>query len=131
MEYVVGALDVIALGREDSPPVIKRDLASLGLTIHSHLRAFHASGCGELMVCFDSLPALVDAVSLRRAFRFLHILTTLIETGATAHFHFDSSLATSDFETLCVLFDGQLNTYSSRDPRMWTIESTPILPADT
>lgn len=99
------------------------NLAALGLTIHAQLKAYAESG--EVVVCFDSLSALVDAVSLRQAFRFLHLLTTLTRAyDATAHYHYDDRLPTEDLETLRPLFDAEFGPEDSHDPAAWSLAST-------
>lgn len=101
------------------------DLAALGLTILSHLEAFAESGDGEVVVCFNSLSALVEAVSFQQVFRFLHILTNLISVyNATAHYHYDDGLPTEDLETLRPLFDAEFGPEDSHDPGVWVLEST-------
>lgn len=97
------------------------DLTALGLTIHSHLREFTESG-DEIVLCFDSLSALAETVSLQRAFQFLHILTNLSRAlGVTAHYHYDSTIPTQDLDTLRVLFDAELDTGNSHDTSTWTL----------
>lgn len=111
----------------DREPIIEgvadpADLTSLGLTVQSQLKEFHESGRGELVVCLDALPALVGAVSLRRAFRFLHLLTALIDRyDATAYYHATPELAPETLETLRPLFDAELDTQNSPDPSTWTL----------
>lgn len=98
------------------------DLTTLGLTIQSHLQEFHEAGTGEVMVCFESVSALVEEVSLQRAFRFLHILTSIITAyGVRAHFHYGPSLSAQDLEILRVLFDAELDTHSSHNTSTWTL----------
>lgn len=107
------------------------DLPALGLTIRSLLEAFHESGTGNVVMCFDSLSALLEAVSLRQAFRFLHILTNLISAyGATAHYHYDDGLTDQDTETLRPLFDAEFSPHHSHDPDVWILESTSRPSAD-
>lgn len=107
------------------------DLTALGLTIQSHLNAFQEEGSDEVVVCFDSLSALVETVSLRQAFRFLHILMTLISAyDATAHYHYDGSLTTRELATLRPLFDAELASQHSDVPRVWALESIPCPGAD-
>lgn len=101
------------------------DLTALGLTIQAQLKAYDESGEGEIVVCFDSLSALVDAVPLQQAFRFLHILTNLTRAyDATAHYHYDDRLPTEDLETLRPLFDAEFGPEDSLDPAAWGLVSS-------
>lgn len=99
------------------------DLTALGLTIHQHLQEPQSAGGGGRILCLDSLTAVVEAGSVRRAFRFLHVLTRVVDScGATAYYHADAALATEDFETLRVLFDAELHTHGSPDTSTWTLQ---------
>ena len=90
------------------------DLTALGRTIHQLLQEAPSAG-GGLILCLDSLAAPVEAGSVRRAFRFLHILTRVVDScGATAYYHADTALATEDLESLRVLFDAELHPRRSR-----------------
>lgn len=101
------------------------DLTALGMAIHSYLREFTTSG-HEIVLCFDSLSALVEAVPLQRAFHFLHILTNLTRAlGVTAHYHYDPTLAAQDLDTLRGLFDTELDTTNSHDTSTWTLKPNP------
>lgn len=121
----------------DGDPIIEgvadpTDLTTLGLTIQSQLQTFDTAGRGDIVVCVDSLPALLAPVSLPRAFRFLHLLTTLIKThNATAHYHTTPELTSEALETLRPLFDAELDTHDSPDPSTWTLHprrATPTTP---
>lgn len=69
------------------------DLTALGMTILERVRSYEASGEGEIVLCFDSIDALLEAVPLRTAFRFLHILTALLVAhDVTAHYHLTSDV---------------------------------------
>lgn len=101
------------------------DLTGLGLTILHALREHAASGDGELVVWFDAISAVVAAASLRRAFRFFHILTNVVDTfDATAYYGSDD-LSNEDLETLRPLFDAELDTQGCLDSSTWTVRSIP------
>lgn len=63
------------------------DLTGLGIRLGSAVEALDGP---ELVVCFNSLTALLEHTDVQRAFRFLHVITAqLSNTGATAHYHLD------------------------------------------
>lgn len=66
-----------------------------------------ATGEGRFTICFDSLTPLLVYVSVDRAYRFLHTLTTRVEAlGATAHYHLDPAAHdTQTVSRLTSLFD--------------------------
>lgn len=82
------------------------NLTALGLAIEGHLDAWAGDGT-RVDVCFDSLTTLLHYVDVKRAFRFLHTLTSGIRgTDGLAHFHIDPNA--HDERTLAVvesLFD--------------------------
>ena len=62
------------------------DLGKVGLTLDRYLH--EVDDGSRPIVCFDSIPALVEMTSRERAFRFLHRITVhLREAGASAHYH--------------------------------------------
>lgn len=82
------------------------DLTGIGITLSEYLSSWGGEG-GDLVVCFDSLTALLQYVSLKRAYRFLHVLTgRAAAVGARSHYHLDPS-AHDDrtVATLTSLFD--------------------------
>lgn len=84
------------------------NLSGLGLTITKSLKkpTEHPDGDGTVVV-FDSLNGLLAGVSLHRAFRFLHLITSLVRSvGATAYYRIDPiDIETHDVETIRMLFD--------------------------
>ncbi|PSP96710.1 hypothetical protein BRC94_11835 [Halobacteriales archaeon QS_5_70_17] len=82
------------------------DLTGIGITLSEYLSSWGCEG-GDLVVCFDSLTALLQYVSLQRAYRFLHVLTgRAAAVGARSHYHLDPG-AHDDrtVATLTSLFD--------------------------
>jgi len=62
------------------------DLTGLGIAVGEFLSEWE----GDLMVCFDSLTAMLQYVELETAYEFLHTLTgQLYAADARAHFHVD------------------------------------------
>jgi len=70
----------------------------------------------QIVVCFDSITALLQYVELDQAFRFLHVVTErLADADAVAHFHVDPGAHDDEtIETLRSLFDG---TWAFEDER--------------
>lgn len=68
------------------------DLTGLGSEITNAIdRWQHDTSVASLAGCFHSVTVLLEYVDLRRAFRFLHVLTTHVgTTDAIVHYHFDS-----------------------------------------
>lgn len=63
------------------------DLTGVGIRIHQSLSELDGS---PTVVSLDSLTVLLQYVELRRAFRFLHVLTNRVaEAEAVAHYHMD------------------------------------------
>mgnify|MGYP000058940399 CR=1 FL=1 len=62
----------------------------------------------QIVVCFDSVTALLQYVELDQAFRFLHVVTErFADADAMAHFHLDPGAHDDEtIETLTSLFDG-------------------------
>lgn len=82
------------------------DLTTLGLTIRDHLQPYAETENEETILCFDSINALLEAVPVSRAFRFLHILTVLVTRyDATAYYHLHPGLNQADLDTVRILFD--------------------------
>jgi len=69
------------------------DLAKVGLALDKHLSA---APSGRVVVCFDSVNALVDVVGRERAFHFVHRLTAYLDSiGADAHYHLHADAGSS------------------------------------
>ena len=82
------------------------DLTGIGIAVSGHLSAW-AEDDRQAVVCLDSLSILLQYVDLKRAFRFLHVLTNRVEAvGATGHYHIDPTVHDeSTVGTLMQLFD--------------------------
>jgi len=87
------------------------DLTGLGIDIGEFLSAWD----GNVVVCFDSLTAMLQYVELETAYEFLHAITgQLYAADARAHFHIDPSAhdertvdsITSLFDAVVELGDG-------------------------
>ncbi|MEF8851523.1 MAG: hypothetical protein V5A28_03750 [Haloarculaceae archaeon] len=64
------------------------DLTGLGIAIGEFLSVWE----GDVVVCFDSLTAMLQYVELETAYEFLHAVTgQLYAADARAHFHMDPS----------------------------------------
>lgn len=102
------------------------DLPALGLKLLTHLQERQDTpASNELVVCFDT-TGLLDAVSLRYAFRFLHLLThTITHYGAIAHYHLDPTRHDpATLKTVRVLFTTMLETGESSNPDDWSLTNT-------
>lgn len=65
------------------------DLTGLSIELSQFFDSW-TTGEGRFTICFDSLTPLLVYVSVDRAYRFLHTLTSRVEAlGATAHYHLD------------------------------------------
>jgi hypothetical protein len=95
------------------------DLTTLGVTLSQYLAA---DGSGRKRLCFDSLTALLQFVELRRAFQFLHVVTSRVSSADTVgHYHLDPDA--HDDQTLATisgLFDTVVEVNERGD---WTITS--------
>ena len=87
------------------------DLTGLGIAIGEFL----ADWDGDLVVCFDSLTAMLQYVDVETAYEFIHTITgQLYAAAARAHFHIDPtahdpqtvSAITSLFDATVSLEDG-------------------------
>jgi len=77
------------------------DLTGLGIKLSQCLSAWDGQGA-ETTIRFDSLTTLLQFAELKRAFRFVHVLTGRITSaGAVGYFHFDPSA--HDEQTLATL----------------------------
>jgi hypothetical protein len=95
------------------------DLTGLGIEISGFLSEWD----GDLVVCFDSLTAMLQYVELETAYEFLHTITgQLYAADARAHFHIDPSAhdphtvaaITSLFDGVITLGDGEPAVRSRR-----------------
>lgn len=79
------------------------DLTGLGIEIGEFLSDWD----GDLVVCFDSLTAMLQYVDLQTAYEFLHAVTgQLYAAGARAHFHIDPTAHDDQtVDSLASLFD--------------------------
>jgi len=82
------------------------DLATLGIQINEMLSKLARSG-GDVVVHFDSIETLLDQVGPEPAFKFLHVLTGLVNaSGATGYYYLDPEGVTDKtISTMEVLFD--------------------------
>lgn len=90
-----------------------QDLTALGIHINEFLQRVEAAGDDggdTTVVCFDSVTALLQFVDVRRAFRFLHVLTSQVDSiGARAHYHLNpDAIDDVALHTLQTLFDGRV-----------------------
>ncbi|MFC7176197.1 DUF7504 family protein [Halosegnis marinus] len=76
------------------------DLTGVGMVVSKYLERWH--GADEVVLCFDSLTALLQYEEPQNVYRFLHIISTrLAGAGARAHFHLDP--ATQDDKVVSTL----------------------------
>lgn len=89
------------------------DLTGLGIEIGEFLSAWE----GDLVVCFDSLTAMLQYVDVETAYEFLHAITgQLYAADARAHFHIDPTAHdTQTVDSIKSLFDGVV-TLGDGDP---------------
>jgi hypothetical protein len=82
------------------------DLTGIGISVGE----FISGREGDIVVCFDSLTALLQYVDLETAYEFLHALTgQLYSVGAVSHFHIDPSAHDQrTVDTLLSLFDARV-----------------------
>jgi|GEM_PF-2703099 len=82
------------------------DLTDLGITLLKQLTE-RSQSSADVVLVIEDLDAILDAVPLRRAFHFLHVLTALVRiNGVTAYYHYDD-IAAQTLETISVLFDDE------------------------
>lgn len=73
-------------------PIDPEDVQRLGVRISEAVELLADSG-ERIVVCFDSVTALLRSVGTEAAFRFLHLLTARFRSvDAFAHFHFDPAV---------------------------------------
>lgn len=82
------------------------DLTQIGIGLTEFLSTWETNR-NQIVVCFHSLTTLLQYVTLRRAFRFLHVFTGHTKTaGAVAHYHMDRTAHDErERNTLKTLFD--------------------------
>lgn len=99
------------------------DLTGLGIRITEFLTDWEQTD-GQIVVCFDSLTALLQYVELETAYEFLHIITgRMAAVDAIAHFHMDPDAhddhlvegVTTLMDAVVELEDGE-RTIRSRNP---------------
>lgn len=94
----------VADGADDGPRLSHivespQDLTGLGITLGEQLTDMAGD---DVVVTFDSLTAMLQHVDTRRAFRFLHVLTSRASASdGVGHFHIDP--AAHDRETLATI----------------------------
>ncbi len=97
------------------------DLSTVGIELSDVLSTLNAPGAGDTAVCFDSVTALLDHTDLQQAFRFLHVVTSRVETaGAVGHYHVDPGA--HDRQTIATLerlFDAVVAVDGDGD---WSVE---------
>lgn len=94
-------------GRVETVPS-PTDLTELGLRITEVLSEWQEAGSDRRTVlCFHSLTALLQSVSLERAFKLVHVLTNRpVTEDVTAHYHLDPTVHDEvTVRTLAELFD--------------------------
>lgn len=122
-----GAADCIVPRHPGTPVVVDAvadpgDLSTLGQRITRRLADWeHVDG--ELVVCFDSLSALLDHVDVEAAFAFLTLLTRQVEhAGGAAHYHLDPTAVDAEtVATLRPLFDVEVTVDSAGE---WAVRET-------
>jgi KaiC/GvpD/RAD55 family RecA-like ATPase len=97
-----GNIDSQAVQRITNPS----DLTGIGIKVGEFVSAQE----GQIVVCVDSLTALLQYVDLETAYEFLHALTgQLYSAGAVSHFHIDPSAhSDEEVDTLLSLFDASV-----------------------
>ena len=93
------------------------DLTGLGIQIGEFLADWE----GDLVVCFDSLTAMLQYVDVETAYEFLHTVTgRLYAADARAHFHIDPTAHDSQtVAAITSLFDATV-TVGDGDPEIRT-----------
>ncbi|MFB6152091.1 MAG: hypothetical protein ABEJ40_09830 [Haloarculaceae archaeon] len=83
------------------------DLTGLGIAIGEFLSDWD----GEIVVCFDSLTAMLQYVDVETAYEFLHTIAgQLYNADARAHFHIDPTAHDQQtVESLTSLFDAAVS----------------------
>lgn len=99
------------------------DLTGLGIELSGFLEtATEAESVARPRLCFDSLTALLQYADLKRAFRFLHVVTGRVKTAnGIGHYHLDPDA--HDEQTLATikgLFDAVVEIDDSGE---WTIKT--------
>ena len=97
---------------EIDPQAIQRisnpsDLTGIGIKVGE----FVSGQTDQLVVCVDSLTALLQYVDLETAYEFVHALTgQLYSAGAVSHFHIDPTAHDPEtIDTLLSLFDASVD----------------------
>lgn len=82
------------------------DLTGIGIRYNRYLDKWQQEE-GPIVVCFDSLTALLQYVDEQTAFKFVHMATSQFQAAdAVAHFHLDSEAHSPETEaTFRTLFD--------------------------
>jgi hypothetical protein len=85
------------------------DLTGLGIAISTYLDE-HRERDARLLVCFDSVTALLLHTDLQPVYKFLHVLTAQLQSvDALAHFHLDPSAhGPQDVGAITSLFDTEI-----------------------
>jgi hypothetical protein len=102
----IGQDDVDVTVTQISSP---ENLTRLGVRVTECLEELTENvGDRQVVVCFDSVTAMLQYVELDQAFRFLHVVTDrFADADAMAHFHVDPGAHDDEtLETLRSLFDG-------------------------
>ncbi|MFD1586223.1 hypothetical protein ACFR9U_04460 [Halorientalis brevis] len=83
------------------------DLTGIGIKVGE----FVSGRSGQIVVCVDSLTALLQYVDLETAYEFVHALTgQLYSAGAVSHFHVDPTAHDREtIDTLLSLFDASVD----------------------
>lgn len=96
------------------------NLSELGVSINAHLSETpnDESEQTQTVLYLNSVSALLEVSDTETVFRFLHILTRLVEArGATAYYQLDSSqIDSATISTLSVLFGSDLEGQIDGEP---------------
>jgi hypothetical protein len=86
------------------------DITGLGMQLNNALTEFEKSD-NKLVVCFDSITALLQFIDLENAYKFLHMLTGKLHAAdAYAHFHVDPEAhETQAIRQLQTTFDDRID----------------------
>lgn len=87
------------------------DLTGLGIALNRQFERFEDAS-GDLLLCFDSITALLQYADLETAYRFLHVLTTQLDhSNGVGFFHIDPGAHDDKtLHTLLSLFDASIDT---------------------
>ncbi|WP_136716582.1 DUF7504 family protein [Halorientalis salina] len=129
----VGDLSDLDAASESAPETADRwtvesienasDLTGLGIELSKFLEQAHETDAVDRpRLCFDSLTALLQYADLKRAFRFLHVVTGRVKSAnGIGHYHIDPEA--HDEQTLATikgLFDAVVDVDETGE---WSVET--------